>query len=472
MLFNSFEFMFVFLPITFVVYFLLNKAKLLMPATGWLVAASLFFYSYWKLDYLPLILISMIFNYVVGAVLSRNDNLKVDKKAVLAFGLVANVALLVYYKYFDFLIYSFNKIFSAEFNYMHIVLPLAISFFTFQQIAYLVDSYKGKTKEYDFLTYALFITFFPQLIAGPIVHHGDVMPQFLNLRNRFINPKNVAKGLFLFSIGLFKKVVVADYFAPFVATVFDGLQSVSFLEIWTGVVSYTFQLYFDFSGYADMALGLGLLFNISLPSNFNSPLKSADISEFWRRWHITLSNFLKNYVYIPLGGSRVGTFNTYRNLFITFLVSGIWHGANMTFILWGAMHGIAVCLRKFWHDSGHALQKIPAVALTFLFLNFGFIFFRSASVSRALYLTKSAFGLNGFGSVAFDKMRLAFEGGSLKLSLFLLIPAIYAVFFMKNSLELTENFKPNKVYLFVTLLLLTFSVLNFNRISEFLYFQF
>lgn len=472
MLFNSFEFIFIFLPITFVVYFLLNKAKLIMFATAWLVIASLIFYSYWKIDYLPLILISMVVNYVTGVTLSSDSKLKINKKLVFLFGIIFNVGLLGYYKYFDFLIYNINKVFHAGLGYSHLVLPLAISFFTFQQIAWLVDSYEKKTRDYDFLTYSLFVTFFPQLIAGPIVHHGYVMPQFKNLRNKFLNPKNISLGLFLFSIGLFKKVVIADYLSPFVCTIFDGLSDVSFVEIWTGVISYTFQMYFDFSGYADMALGLGMMFNIKLPQNFNSPLKACSIAEFWRRWHITLSDFLKNYIYIPLGGSRAGQIKTYVNLFITFLIAGIWHGANWTYILWGVMQGIAVVIHRIWREKGHSLSVVPAFIINFLCWNFMFIMFRSHSVSQAIYLMKSAFGLNGFGSVVFDKMRLSFENGSLKISLFLLLAAIIGAYFMKNSNEQAEKFKPTPVYLLITLTLFVVSILNFNRISEFLYFQF
>ena len=255
MLFNTVEFIFLFLPITLIVYFFLNKIKLIKVSTAWLVFASLFYYSYWKLDYLPIILFSMIFNYAVGSTLSNETKLKINRKILLIFGILGNVLLLGYFKYFDFLIYNVNLIFHQSFNYFNIILPLAISFFTFQQIAYIVDSYEGKTKEYDFLTYALFVTFFPQLIAGPIVHHKEMIPQFENLRNRFINYKNLSKGLLLFSVGLFKKVIIADFVSKTAVSGFAGAVNLSFIEAWLTIFSYTFQIFFDFGFIFEKPLG-------------------------------------------------------------------------------------------------------------------------------------------------------------------------------------------------------------------------
>ena len=472
MLFNSIEFLFIFLPITFVVYFALNKAKLIQIATAWLVVASLAFYSYWKIDYLPLILISMVFNYSIGSALSHDNKLKINKKAVMLFAVLFNVLLLGYYKYFDFLISNINALFHQNFNYMHIVLPLAISFFTFQQIAYIVDSYEGKTKEYDFLTYALFVTFFPQLIAGPIVHHKEMMPQFARLKNRFVNHKNISIGLFLLAVGLFKKVMIADYFSPFVKEIFDVIPILTCFESWMGTLSYTFQLYFDFSGYCDMAMGIGYLFNIVLPQNFNSPYKSQNIQEFWRRWHMTLSRFLRDYIYIPLGGSRCSEWKIYRNLFLTFLIGGIWHGANWTFVVWGTMHGIAICLHRAWKKLNIKLNAVFASVLIFLFANFTWVYFRATSIHRANEIVKSMFGLNGYAPIVIDKLRFSFENGGIKLSLFLLIPAVIIVFCMQNSVEWAKKFKPNAVFFAVTLALLIVSVLSINKVSEFLYFQF
>jgi len=293
MLFNSYEFIFTFLPITFFIYFYLNSKRLTQASKVFLVLSSLFFYSWWNVVYLPLILISMLFNYSIGNTLSnkKDFNKSFSKKTILIFGIICNISLLGYFKYGDFFIENFNLLSGANANLLHLLLPLAISFFTFQQIAYLVDSYKAETKEYNFLNYTLFVTFFPQLIAGPIVHHKEMMPQFANVRNMLINYRNIALGLFIFSIGLFKKVVIADTFAVWANNGFDVATNLNFFEAWATSLSYTFQLYFDFSGYTDMAIGIALFFNIKLPINFNSPYKALSIKDFWRRWHITLSRF-------------------------------------------------------------------------------------------------------------------------------------------------------------------------------------
>lgn len=470
MLFNSIEFLFIFLPIVFFVYFLLNKLKLIKMATGWLVLSSLYFYAYWKIDYLPIILISMVFNYSLGCSLTEN-RLKINKKLIMLVGILFNVLLLGYFKYFDFLIKNINLVLHSDFNYMNIILPLGISFFTFQQIAYVVDSYKGLTKEYDFLTYALFVTFFPQLIAGPIVHHQEMMPQFANLKNRFLNHKNITIGLFFISIGLFKKIIIADYFSPFVHQTFDIIPHLTFWESWIASLSYTFQLYFDFSGYCDMAIGIGYLFNIKLPVNFNSPYKADCIQDFWRRWHITLSRFLRDYIYIPLGGNRIGQLKTYRNLFLTFLIGGIWHGANWTFIIWGCLHGTGICINRIFKDLSLHINKVLSVILTFIFINFAWVFFRAESVHRGFDIIKSMFGFNGYIPLDINKLRFAFESGDLKLSFFLFFGAIILLC-LPNSIELSKKIKPNFVFGFIIFSLLIVSVLQINKISEFLYFQF
>ena len=472
MLFNSLEFLFIFLPVTFFVYFYLNKKKLIMIATGWLVLASLAFYSYWNINYLPLILTSMVFNYCVGYTLSHRTNLRLNRKAVLIFGLAGNLTLLCYFKYFDFLINNINLVLNTGFDTLKIALPLGISFFTFTQIAYLVDAYKREVKEYDFLNYSLFVTFFPHLIAGPILHHSEMMPQFKNLRKRVINHKNISLGLFLLAIGLFKKVIIADNLSPVVQDLFDIIPVLDFWEAWIGSLSYTFQLYFDFSGYCDMALGIAYLFNIALPVNFNSPYKADSIQDFWRRWHITLSRFLKNYIYIPLGGNRAGEWKTYRNLFLTFLIGGIWHGANWTFIIWGVLHGCGICLHRFWQKFNIKINKFAAIAITFLFVNISWVFFRSLSIHRAIDILKSMVGLHGINPLVINKLRFSFESGSIKLSMILFCACLILVFFSKNSMEWVKSFKPDKIHFLITLILLIISILSINKVSEFLYFQF
>ena len=386
MLFNSHEFIFAFLPITFFIYFYLNHKKLTEASKGFLVFSSLVFYSWWNIAYLPLILISMLFNYVIGNTLSKDVSKKglnrsFSKKSVLTFGIICNLALLGYFKYADFFIENFNFVANSNIELLHLALPLAISFFTFQQIAYLVDSYKKETHEYDFINYAIFVTFFPQLIAGPIVHHKEMMPQFSYARNKIKNYKNIILGLFIFSMGLFKKVVIADTFAIWAIDGFDIAETLTFAQAWLTSLSYTFQLYFDFSGYTDMAIGAALLFNIKIPINFNSPYKALSIQDFWRRWHMTLSRFMRDYIYIPLGGNKRGNSKAYMNVFLVALISGLWHGAGWTFIIWGAMHGFALLIHKAWSDLEYltkieSLSKKHNLKLSFFTFPYSFAYYQ------------------------------------------------------------------------------------------------
>lgn len=407
MLFNSWQFILVFLPVSVITYFWLNQLRLLTAGKAWLVLVSLVFYAYWDPRYLPLMLGSILVNYAIGTGLAQahpgqgctdgHPRLRVNRKVVLGIGIAANLLLLGYFKYTDFFLGNLNSALGTSFDLPHIVLPLAISFFTFTQIVYLVDSYRGETAEYDLLNYALFVTFFPHLIAGPIVQHSQIMPQFASRWTMVARSSNIAKGLFIFSIGLFKKVVIADHFAVWADAGFDGGQPLGFVEAWTATLSYTFQLYFDFSGYCDMAIGASLLFNIWLPINFNSPYKALDIQDFWRRWHITLSNFLRDYLYIPLGGNRRGEFRTYANLLITFLLGGLWHGATWMFVIWGALHGIALAVHRVWRGFGRPLPRPVAWLLTFLFVNVAWVFFRAKTLEDAQRVLA---GMVDFGSLS------------------------------------------------------------------------
>lgn len=386
MLFNSPEFIFAFLPVAFLVYFGLNALRLNIIARAWLVGCNLFFYAWWTLDYLPLLLISMAFNYAVGSELGRmvrRERTRVSPKLVLAAGIAANLGALGYYKYADFALRNWDALTGQSHPALNILLPLAISFFTFQQIAYLVDSYRGETSEYNLLNYALFVSFFPQLIAGPIVHHSEMMTQFAARRNVILNKRNVLGGIIIFALGLFKKVVVADTFAGWADAGFDGAQTLDFFAAWGASLSYTFQLYFDFSGYCDMAYGAALMFNIRLPINFFSPYKALDIQDFWRRWHITLGRFLRDYVYIPLGGNRSGEFRTYQNLIVTFTLGGLWHGASWMFVIWGLMHGVALALHRGWKALGLRMPRPLAWIVTFLFVNTAWVFFRATDMASA-----------------------------------------------------------------------------------------
>ncbi len=396
MLFNSLTFIFAFLPISLLGYFGLNRYRLALAAKAWLVLCSLFFYSWWNPAYLPLILGSMLVNYAMGTALTQATGRrpKVSPRVLLTLGVVFNLGLLGYFKYANFFVENLNHL-GWQLDSPDVLLPLAISFFTFQQIAYLVDSYRQETHEYDFLNYALFVTFFPQLIAGPIVHHKEMMPQFASAYQRVARYRHIALGLFVFSIGLFKKVVIADTFAQWATPGFESSVPLPLLEAWITSLSYTFQLYFDFSGYTDMAIGAALLFNIQLPINFNSPYKALSIQDFWRRWHITLSRFLRDYLYIPLGGNRFGTWRTYSNLFITFLLGGLWHGASWMFVIWGALHGGALVVHRLWQRWGGALPTVLAWVVTFQFINLTWVFFRAEDMQAALNVLSGMVGLNG-----------------------------------------------------------------------------
>lgn len=431
MLFNSAVYLFAFLPTALVVYFGLCRLRWISAAQGWLVLASLFFYSYWKLEYLPLLLGSLVVNFLVGQELARPRAARSDvpRQWLLGGAIVANLGLLGHYKYAHFLADNLNALTGAQLDWPQVALPLAISFFTFQQIAYLVDSYRGLTREYDFLRYALFITFFPQLIAGPIVHHHEMMPQFARRRNWVIHSGHVLTGLCIFAIGLFKKVVIADGFAPWADQGFDGSQALGFYEAWVTSLSYTFQLYFDFSGYCDMAMGAALLFNIRLPLNFRSPYQALDIQDFWRRWHITLGRFLRDYVYIPLGGNRGAAWHTGLNLFLTFVIGGLWHGASWMFVIWGALHGAALVLHRLWQATGLRLQRWLAWLLTFLFVNGAWVFFRAPSLDSAWRVLRGMADWRGaLGPAAADLPTAAFAWGGWSVDLWLrwLPPALVA----------------------------------------------
>lgn len=394
MLFNSYEYIFLFLPFVFFAYFALMHYRMVIPAKVFLVCSSLFFYAWWEITYLPILLFSLVINYLFGIVLGRDSHLGINKKNLLFLGVAFNIALLGYFKYVDFFLENINWLANTEIPLPGVLLPLAISFFTFQQVAYLVDSYRGNTKEYNFINYAVFVTFFPQLIAGPIVHHKEMMPQFANKRNWVKNYKNIAIGFFIFSIGLFKKVVIADTFAIWADKGFDESLVLTFMEAWTTSLSYTFQLYFDFSGYTDMAIGVALLFNIRLPVNFNSPYKATSIRDFWQRWHMTLSRFLRDYVYIPLGGNRKSEYRTYTNLIVVFLIGGIWHGAGWLFLFWGFLHGSAMVIHRFWQKFQIGMPKWFAWFITFNFINVTWIFFRAESWFDALKVLQGMFGFS------------------------------------------------------------------------------
>lgn len=402
MLFNSPEFLLGFLPITLLGFFLIARSSHRLAAL-WLASASFFFYCWWDVRFGPLLLGSICFNYAMGYAIGHAKDER-RAKALLACGIAADLGLLAYFKYTNFFLATISSAAGVHTPTLNIVLPLGISFFTFTQIAFLVDVSRRIAREYNFIHYLLFVTYFPHLIAGPVLHHKQMMPQFAQAETYSPQREKIINGLAILLIGLAKKVVLADSFAGFASPVFEAAkagQMLSFFEAWSGALAYTFQLYFDFSGYSDMAIGLSLMFGVQLPLNFDSPYKSRNIIEFWRRWHMTLSQFLRDYLYIPLGGNRMGEPRRYANLLTTMLLGGLWHGANWTFVMWGGLHGLYLAVNHVWQSmgwtraAGRMCGGIPAALLTFLAVVVAWVFFRADSVHSATGILQGMAGMNG-----------------------------------------------------------------------------
>ncbi len=443
MLFNSYIFIFVFLPIVWVMWFLIHKLGKPSLTSSLLVIASLVFYGYWAPKYLILILTSISANYLIAGYITPSSK----SRLALILGLIFNLGLLGYFKYTNFIFFEIDRAFGTAFNLEKIILPIGISFFTFQQIAYLVDCYREKQKDRNFFNYALFVTFFPQLIAGPIVHHKEMMPQFSRINKKIL--ENLTIGITIFIIGLFKKVVLADTVAVESTTIFNWANAghhPSLIEAWGAAICYTLQIYFDFSGYSDMAVGLGRMFGIKLPINFASPYKSTSFAEFWQRWHITLSRFLKNYIYIPLGGSKHGRSREVYALFFTMLLAGIWHGASWMMIIWGLIHAALLILNRFW-----VWLRIPkmnlyvARVLFFIILVITWVPFRSESVDAMVIIYKGMFGFYGVKvpyefNIIFDLLYMfKFDYAFLKFNTHIVFSAIpimlLIIWYMPNTYE-------------------------------------
>ncbi|HLZ03220.1 MAG TPA: MBOAT family protein [Bradyrhizobium sp.] len=501
MLFTQFEFLFLFLPLTFAGYFLI--AYLVdAPAArlSWLAAASLVFYSYWDVRFVPIILVSIVFNYVMGLLIARQSN-QTARGWVLAAAVTVNLAAIGFFKYTNFAIHIFDAITRAKYPSLAIVLPLGISFFTFTQIAYLADVYGGYPNEKSFTKYALFVTYFPHLIAGPILHHREMMPQFGSKAGRTLSAENVAIGLTILVIGLFKKSFIADGFALIANPVFQAAAQQHYLHIldaWAGAFAYSLQIYFDFSGYSDMAIGLSLLFGIRLPFNFDAPYKSQSIVEFWRRWHISLSRFLRDYLYIPLGGNRYGERRRSFNLAATMVLGGLWHGAGWTFVIWGALHGLFLTINHRWTEFA---QKRPALArvtkswwypiaalvLTQVAIVFAWVFFRADNFHEAVRVIQAMAGRADQSRVA-PRLVDVYGGASIALGYFacLILPNVNAMFaHWSVGLETYKNerpwsilnltWRPSVAWALTTSLVLFVAVM-INLVagdsSQFLYFQF
>jgi alginate O-acetyltransferase complex protein AlgI len=514
--FNSYIFIFLFLPVVLLGFHWFSLLAKSQTAIAWLVVVSLFFYGWWNPAYLGLILGSMLINYGFGVVIIRKT-----RKVFLVIGIALNLLLLGYFKYANFFIDSLNTLFSSSITLGIIILPLAISFFTFQQIAYLVDTYKGEKHNHNFLNYALFVTFFPQLIAGPIVHHREMMPQFARKAFKGLNIKHLAVGITIFIIGLFKKVVLADGLSRYSLNVFNAVEqgmAMTFFESWGGALSYTLQIYFDFSGYSDMAIGMARMFGIRLPLNFNSPYKATSIIDFWRRWHITLSRFLRDYVYIPLGGNRIGGVRNIYSLMSTMLLGGLWHGAAWTFLLWGGLHGIYLLINHRWRNlkrsaASATIGKVLGWVTTMLCIVFSWVLFRAESIEGAGNLLAGMVGLHGFvlpteylgylnhlAGLGNYLVKIGFEFNTDHVLFFYgffqflaILIGFAVVVFLPNTQQIMRRYRPafetyqgevsrlplrwqewrpTLPFALFIISLLAMSIMGLTRVSEFIYFQF
>ena len=518
MLFNSLEFLFFYLPVVFFGFFLVAGARWggARLAAIWLGLGSLFFYGWWDTRFLWLLGGSIVFNYILGRAQARNPR---RPFWLVALAVGGNLAALCLFKYAGLFVSTLNQVAGTGFAVPSIALPLGISFYTFTQIAFQMDVYKGYAEEYDFSHYVLFVTYFPHLVAGPILHHKQMMPQFRRERTYRIDPANVAVGLSLFTAGLAKKVLLADRLGEYSVALFSFAGqggAPKLLSAWAGALAFTFQIYFDFSGYSDMAIGLSLLFNITLPINFNSPYRAANIADFWRRWHISLSTFLKDYLYIPLGGNRLGVARRYANLMVVMLLGGLWHGASWTFLLWGGLHGLYLCVNHLWgwlrglltrRTPGRG-ERLAGQALTFLAVVVAWVLFRAESAPAAARVLLGMSGQAGvslplsalrlyewltgvtapaglvFGGAFADNPALAGLGAArlagllgVSAAVAWLLPNTQAVFREGLHLGGTEgvwrlNWRPNCGWAVVLGLTLAACVMDMQHVSEFLYFQF
>lgn len=494
MLFNSYIFIFIFLPLVVGIFHFLRYKAIPRLAICFLILASFVFYAWWNPKYLFLLIPLLASDYCIARSMIRSGVGGRASKLLMLLGVAINLGALCYFKYANFLVDNINHVFENPFSLAPIVLPIGISFFTFQKIAFLCDLHEGKIKSFNLIDYCLFVTFFPQLIAGPIVHHSEMMPQFSKLKP--VTRQQLDMGLTMFIFGLAKKVIVADNAAYFVSPVFNAVSAggvIDTLTAWTAVLCYTIQLYFDFSAYSDMAIGIGLLFGIHLPLNFNSPYKAVNIIDFWRRWHMTLSRFLRDYVYIRLGGNRKGKIRRYINLMLTMIIGGVWHGAGWTYFIWGALHGFYLIVNHGWHAVKRSIgldkMKEPFLVLLFyrlvifLAVVIGWVFFRSANLEVALVFITRMFTF--YDGPALDIINTA--SGLTVAGL-----AFLVVFFMPNTQEIvlyvgpesdsqTYTVKPSRRFLqwqpnlkWATFMSLMFAVciMLFSQISEFIYFQF
>jgi|TARA_B110000037_G_scaffold32605_1_gene39297 D-alanyl-lipoteichoic acid acyltransferase DltB (MBOAT superfamily) len=453
MLFNSFIYLFLFLPIFFIIFFFIEKR---IVSKFSILVANLIFYSWLNFKFVFIITFSVLINYFFSKFfLSEDKKLPINKKSALIIAILFNISLLIFFKYLDFLIININYLFGSSFKEFILPFPLALSFFTLQQITFLVNCYDKQIIKVKFIDYFNYVSFFPQLIAGPIVLFKDLNYK-LNIKNRKINYSNIYKGLTFISIGLFKKIVIADNLFHLSDYGFTNLDNITIIDSWIASTAFSLQFYFDFSGYADIAIGSALLFNIRLPINFNSPFKSVSVIDFWKRWHITLSNFITNYMYFPL--IKYFENKYFYNIFSIILVmtvAGIWHGPRWTYVIFGLMHGLAL---SFNHLFNFRLNKIISIFITFIFVNFSFVFFNSKTINNALNMISKMF--------KFNNLEYNYNLNNILFIFF----AMIIVFCLKNSNKIF-NIKPSFKNTFLIIILLIVSIFNLEE-KRFIYFDF
>lgn len=487
MLFNSYIFIFLFLPLALAGYYGLNHIKQYKLGIAWLTGMSFWFYGYNSVHYLFILIVSILLNYLLVEIMSFMTSAH-KRRLLMLTGVLLNLGILFYYKYYDFFIENVNAVWKTDIKLLQVVLPLGISFYTFQQLSYVIDYYRQDCEKYSLLEYAAYVSFFPQLIAGPIVYHDELIPQLRDEGKKQLSAENFSRGIYAFVLGLAKKVLIADTFSKIVSIGFEYAGYINTPTIILVMLSYSLQIYFDFSGYCDMAYGIGYMFNIKLPVNFNSPYKAVSVVDFWDRWHMTLTRFFTRYVYIPLGGSRRGRLKTYANIMIVFLVSGVWHGANWTFIWWGILNGIVNIFDKVTAKWANKIPKPIRMVVTFVFCTFAWSLFRAESIDRARLMWKRLFS-TGWGEVYglitdnFNGLlemeiirRIGFGGiieryPSAFLVLFILL-MILACFIMRNTQEKVEVMQFTNKKLVSVMVLFLWSVMSLSEVSEFLYFNF
>lgn len=483
MLFNSHLFILIFLPLCIIGYFTLNHFKKYKLSSIFLLGMSLWFYGYFNIKYLVIMVASILLNYFLYFLMNKINNKKI-KKLVLIFGVLINISVLFYFKYMDYFILQINKFFKTNFIALNLILPLGISFFTFQQLSFLIDTYRSETQKYSLLDYANFISFFPQLIAGPIVTHDELIPQLTDKCRKKFNWDNFAKGLYIFVLGLSKKVLIADVFGSAVDAGYDNFQILNATNSLILMFAFPIQLYFDFSGYSDMAIGLAKMMNIDLPLNFNSPFKALTITELWKRWHITLTRFFRKYIYFPLGGNRKGKIRTYINIIIVFLISGIWHGAGLTFAIWGLLHGLFVVITRHFKNFFEKLHPVLNWIITFSFFSITGVFFRASKIKDALKLLASILPCRftnistrlsscfqiSIVSKLLKNTVLITEYPNIWIILYFVV-AVFIILGSKNSYEKMIKFKPSIVNAITTVLLFIWCIISLGKVNIFLYFN-